>query len=211
MMAHQLPSLPPMESFWADLKPFFDWLEGQLVVETLVPLDILSGEVFQISRTGTYATDISGLNKIQFSATNRVCIKLRYHNKIRTVEPLSFRVNTKTGNRLFYGYERETGHPKAYSVSKIQAVEITNLSYSERYPVEISATGTISMPPLRQLTSVRKNRLTTRRSSTGIRPYKIQCPVCLKIFLRKRMLDTKLNKHKNQYGGDCPGRRGYPV
>ena len=33
MLAHQLPALPPMESFWNDLEPFFDWLAGQLLVE----------------------------------------------------------------------------------------------------------------------------------------------------------------------------------
>jgi len=92
----------------------------------------------------------TSLRKIQFSAANRVCIKLQYKNKSRTVEPLSFRINTKTGNRLFYGYERDAGHVKAYSILKIQSVEITNLSYTEKYPVEISSTGSISMPPIRR-------------------------------------------------------------
>ena len=27
MLAHQLPALPPLESFWRDLEPFFNWLE----------------------------------------------------------------------------------------------------------------------------------------------------------------------------------------
>ena len=204
MLAHQLPSLPPMESFWADLEPFFDWLDGQLEVEKLVPAGIISGDIFQVGRAGYFTSDISGLNKIQFAAANRVCIKLRYNNKLRTVEPLSFRINTSTGNRLFYGHERDSGHPKAYSISKIQSIEITNIPYTEKYPVEISATGSISMPPIRRAT-------TTRRSSSGSYPYKVRCPMCQKTFSRKRMSDTKLNKHKNQYGGNCSGRRGYIV
>ena len=32
---------------------------------------------------------------------------------------------------------------------KIQSVEITNIPYTEKYPVEISPTGSFSMPPLR--------------------------------------------------------------
>lgn len=204
MLAHQLPSLPPMESFWADLEPFFDWLDGQLEVEKLVPAGIISGDIFQVGRAGYFTSDISGLNKIQFAAANRVCIKLRYNNKLRTVEPLSFRINTSTGNRLFYGHERDSGHPKAYSISKIQSIEITNIPYTEKYPVEISATGSISMPPIRKAA-------TARRSSSGSYPYKVRCPMCQKTFSRKRMSDTKLNKHKNQYGGNCSGRRGYIV
>jgi hypothetical protein len=151
MLAHQLPSLPPIASFWADLAPFFDWLEGQLNVEQLVSPDIISGELFQVGSLHDGLTDnIAALNRIQFAAANRVCITLEYKDKLRTIEPLSFRRNTKNGNRLFYGYERDAEHVKAYSLARIQSVAITNLSYIEKYPVEISATGAISMPPVRR-------------------------------------------------------------
>ncbi len=210
MLAHQLTSLPPMDSFWADLEPFFDWLEGQLKVEELVPARNVSGDIFQVGKAEYFTGDISVLKKIQFSAANRVCIKLQYNNIFRTVEPLSFRINTKTGNRSFYGYERDAGHVKAYSILKIQSVEITNISYTEKYPVEISSTGSISMPPIRRAATTRI-RPSVRHNYSGSRPYKVQCPICQKTFSRKRMSDTKLNKHKNQYGGDCSGRRGYIV
>jgi len=210
MLAHQLPSLPPMESFWQDLEPFFDWLNGQLKVEHLVPAKNISGDVFQVGRAEYFTGDISILNKIQFSAANRICIKLLYSDKLRTVEPLSFRTNTKNGNRLFYGYEREAEHAKAYSISKIQSVEITNVPYIEKYPVEISPTGSISMPPIRRTTS---NRISSqvRFGSSNSYPYKVQCPACQKIFPRKRRSDTKLNIHKDQYGRKCTGRRGYII
>ncbi len=61
MLAHQLASLPPIESFWEDLIPFFDWLEGQLKVERLVPADIVSGEIFQVNKADILRTDISVL------------------------------------------------------------------------------------------------------------------------------------------------------
>ena len=214
MLAHQIPSLPPIESFWENLKPFFDWLEGQLEVERLVPADIVSGEVFQINRTDILRTDISGLNKIQFSAASRVCIFLIYNGKQRTVEPLSFRTSSSTGNQLFYGYEREAGHVKAYSISKIQSVEITSIPYTEKYPVEITPTGKISMPPLRRSigrSSTTNLRSPSRRSASSSRPYKVQCPVCQKAFSRARIADAKLNKHKNQFGTTCSGRKGFIV
>ena len=214
MLAHQLLSLPPIESFWEDLKPFFDWLEGQLEVERLIPADTVSGDVFQVNKADILRTDISELNKIQFSAANRVCIFLTYNRKQRTVEPLSFRTSLSTGNRLFHGYERDAGHVKAYSISKIQSVEVTNITYTEKYPLEITPTGKISMPPLRRTTRrLSTSRLSTpyRKSTSSSRPYKVQCPVCQKTFSRARMTDSKLNKHKNQYGTICSGRRGFIV
>lgn len=146
MLDHQLPFLPPMESFWSDLPDFFQWLTGMQPRDEIAPLPIKAGEtIFQLGRTSSAFGIEPFLQRIQFAAANRVCIELGYHAKTRTVEPLSFR-QSKNGNRLFYGYERDAGHPKAYSLSKIQSVEVTNEPYVEKYPVEISASGPISMP-----------------------------------------------------------------
>ena len=124
------------------------------------------------------------------------------------MEPLSFRI-ASNGNRLFYGYERDAEQVKAYSISKIQSVEISNIPYTEKYPVEISPTGSISMPPIRKTASVRIPK--ARINSPGIYSYKVRCPVCNKTFSRKKMSDTELNKHKNQYGTECSGKQGYIV
>jgi hypothetical protein len=126
---------------------------------------------------------------------------------------LSFRTSINTGNRLFYGFERQAGHVKAYSISKIQSIEISNLPYTEKYPVEINPTGTVSMPPIRR-SSTRSSKTKLRslsRNASSSRPYKVQCPVCQKTFSRARMNDTNLNKHKNQLGSTCSGRRGFIV
>lgn len=73
---------------------------------------------------------------------------LEYTDKRRTIEPLSFR-RSSDGSRLFYGFERESYQVKVFSISKIDNVSVTNIPYTEKYPVEISASGTISMPPVR--------------------------------------------------------------
>ncbi len=115
MLAHQLPSLPPMDTFWDDLCPFFDWLNGILDVEELPQSPMVSGDVFNVDRNNLYQSDLVGLNKVQFAAANRLCILMIYSNKQRTIEPISFRT-ANNGNRLFYGYEREAGHVKAFSI-----------------------------------------------------------------------------------------------
>lgn len=217
MLAHQLPSLPPIESFWQDLEPFFNWLEGHLEEEASQTPQNTDEQVFQIGRYSRNSAVEAILHKIQFAAANRVCIKLTYHDKIRTVEPLSFRISISTGNRLFYAYERESAQVKAYSISKIQNVETTNTAYTEIYPVEISATGRISMPPLRRNSTGRtRPNLSSyspprriRRPTTAA--YKVQCPICQKTFPRKKLHETALNNHQNKWGGSCPGTRGYYV
>lgn len=216
MLAHQLPALPPIESFWQDLEPFFDWLHGHLEVEEIEQLPIGKERIFQAGRYSRLGDSPGTLNKIQFAAANRVCITLTYSGKDRTVEPISFRTAVATGNRLFYGYERETSQVKAYNIFKIEGVAVTNIPYTERYPVEISATGNISMPPIRRTSTGSapnrkpiqiKNSFALARKSI----YKIQCPMCHKTFNRDNYSDTKLNKHKNDWGGICSGKTGYHV
>ncbi len=149
MLAHQLPSLPPLESFWKDINPFFEWLNNALKEDKTMPTGKPDEVVFQYGRvTGSKSFD-HVLQKIQFAAANRVCVMLGYADKQRTIEPLSFR-RSRDGNRLFYGFERESNQVKAFSISKIDDVSVTNLPYTEKYPVEISASGAISMPPVRR-------------------------------------------------------------
>lgn len=140
MLSHQLPILPPIESFWQDLESFFAWLTGNLKDQHLVAPFEMDGEIFQPGRVTNAFSINSIIYKIQFAAANRVCIILTYHNQKRTIQPLSFR--RTPNNRLFCGYEQESATPKRFTLSKIQDVRVTNLSYTEKnYPVEISASG----------------------------------------------------------------------
>lgn len=198
MLAHQLSHLPNFDSFWNDLPPFFDWLEGQLSEKRLVSVSTKDEQVFHPGRV-VYAHSTNFLlQKIQFAAANRVCIKLRYSNKTRTVEPISFRISS-SGNRLFYGFERGANHAKAYSISKIQSIEITNISYVEKYTVEISSSGYISMPPIK-----RSSNISGRKNDSK---YIYECPICERKFFRKKR-NSKLNPHKDKDGWACSGRRG---
>ncbi len=198
MLAHQLSHLPTFESFWNELSPFFDWLIGQLYEKKLVSISTKDEQVFHAGRIGHAHSTNFPLHKIQFAAANRVCIKLRYKSKTRTIEPISFRTSS-TGNRLFYGFEREANHPKAYSISKIQSIEITNISYSEKYPVEISSSGRISMPPIKRSSNV----LLVKNGSRFV----YECSLCERKFFRKKR-NSILNPHKDKDGWACSGRHG---
>jgi len=148
MLAHQLASLPPLESFWKDLEPFFQWLKGNITEKHLNSISKNEDErIFNPGRiTGAHSVN-ANLHKIQFAAGNRVCIKMRYKDELRTIEPISFRAIQSTNNRLFYGFHREGSQTKAFTIHKIQSVEVTNIPYVEReHPIEITASGKISMP-----------------------------------------------------------------
>ncbi len=209
MLAHQLPALPPIESFWDDLEPFFDWLEGK--EDRQVEMLDVDGEIFQPGEIANASSMDSVIHKIQFAAANRVCVNLVYHNKSRTVEPLSFRTSSE-GNRLFYGHEREDGHPKAFTLSKIQGVTITNEPYTENYPVEISSSGGVVMPPIRKkrTSAFRPSRARGLSQLSSGTKYTFKCSLCGKHFSRQRNNST-LKAHKSPGGYNCSGRHGYQV
>ncbi|MCY4362086.1 MAG: nucleotidyl transferase AbiEii/AbiGii toxin family protein [Gammaproteobacteria bacterium] len=202
MLAHQLAHLPPMQAFWDDLPLFFEWLTNQLNVSPAISNYARVGEtLFQPGRVTSAFTVNKILHNIQFASANRLCVYVQYNNKNRTIEPLSFRTSS-AGNRLFYGYEREAGHVKAYTLSKIQSVDITEQPYTERYPVEISSTGIISMPPIR-----RALQTSQHSRSIGELKYRYQCSHCGKIFSRIKQ-NNKLRPHKTKTGWSCTGRYG---
>ncbi|HXH32258.1 MAG TPA: nucleotidyl transferase AbiEii/AbiGii toxin family protein [Bacteriovoracaceae bacterium] len=206
MLEHQLPHLPPLESFWEDISPFFEWLYGALDEKNMVTT-IKPGETPLRFGRISFGHIEPFLHKIQFSAASRVCVRMVYSGKERTIEPISFRTSN-TGNRLFYGFEREANHVKAFAISEIQSLEISNLPYHEKYPVEINGSGTISMPPIRRPQSERSISITRSRTiRSGGPKYKYRCTVCDKIFTKKSQ-NSVLGDHKNRSGSKCYGRHG---
>ena len=204
MLAHQLPQLPPMESFWNDLELFFEWLQGNIQEEKLVPVSNQDEIIFYPDRIVSAKSVNSMLHRIQFAAANRICIKLRYSNKLRTIEPISLR-QAKNGNRIFYGFHREDNKIKAFSLGKIQSVEVTNIPYIEKHPVEITASGTISMPPVR---SGRRRNYSRRSYSDSGPRYIYECSYCGREFRRKNR-NSVLSSHKDKNGYSCLGRWGH--
>ena len=144
MLAHQLPFLPSLKSFWDDLKPFFSWLEGNIQEKHFVEISDKDEEVFLPERIkSTLSVDVI-THKIQFAAANRVCVEILYHDKKHIVEPLSLRLS-KDNNKVFYGYEKDSATIKCYILAEIKSINILNLPYKEKeYPIEIATSGPTS-------------------------------------------------------------------
>ena len=137
MLAHQLEELPPLEQFWSELPAFFSWLHEDRSTPALSAYQQGTGESIwnpgRISRTSSGA-----IQKIQFAAANRVCIRLRYSGELRLVEPYSFRTS-REGAKLLYGFHREDNEMKCFRIDRFESVEITKNAFTPRYRVEISS------------------------------------------------------------------------
>lgn len=149
MLAHQLPSLPPLESFWMDIEPFFDWLNDSLQEDKTIQKVAENSAVHRPGRVKGANSIDPVVFKIQFAAANRVCIEFTYNGRKCTVEPLSFLVSS-TQEELFCGFEKEDGKINTFKLLQIEEIEITNLPYCEKHLVEISAAGTSAFPPIRK-------------------------------------------------------------
>lgn len=149
-LEHQLPILPLVDYFIADLKESLKWwVEGDQLAqlpavataagEALVPrerfsaLPVVRGRV--LGKSGTI------LNNIRFAARNQVCVEITYGGISRLVEPYSLR-RPKSGNLLLYAYELLKGNTpsesiKAFQLAEIQNSRLTNTSFRPRFQIEL--------------------------------------------------------------------------
>ena len=136
MLAHQLPLLPPLEIFWQELPPFFEWLNNRKDTEKSLQKIDKEQELWKTERMkNIYSTNFM-IEKIKFSALNRLCVELLHEGKKVTIEPYSFRKNKK-GHILFYGCHHSTKKIDFFNVKDIQSVDITDKSFVPKYVVEI--------------------------------------------------------------------------
>lgn len=230
MLAHQLPRLPDLDTYWNSLPGFFRWLEGRDTRErprlAAIPGD---EQVYQpaYGHLGLRTLNGNSLEIIRFAAGNRLCVNLDYtdnngRRSSRVIEPYSLR-QAQNGNVLLYAVRAEDGQIRAYKITQINDVSITNKVFVPRYQVELSPSGILM--PITQTASSMRLGLPTRRKgvSPAIRQsssrrriskypsngptYVYRCPVCDKKFRRKKQ-NAKLNSHKSKDGWPCSGRSG---
>lgn len=236
MLAHQLPDLPPVGSFWDALHDFFAWLRGAPTRPIPAAYTIAPGE--SVIRERTLHLPVSGrvqaeLEIIRFSAANQLCVKLDYidehgRRSTRTIEPYSLR-RTLDNNFILHAWNVDRDQHRSYRVDRIQGAQTTNRTFTPRYAIELTPTGPVSIPPTAPLRSYAdpsvgsgagapriprpKVRRPARRSVLTFDQgptYIYQCGLCGKKFRRKTM-DSKLNRHKSRSGFDCLGRIGLLV
>ena len=145
-LAHQLPALPPFDSFWEELTTFFDWLEypEKIVPKLPKPIPLALGEVSNVNiwRMGG-GTNI--LDLIRFAAVNHLCVELYYkkgngERKTYLIEPYSLRT-TADKNRLLYGVKLPTGEIRGFRTDRILKANVTEQSFRPRYMIEFIPQG----------------------------------------------------------------------
>jgi hypothetical protein len=99
MLRHQLPALPPLDSFWNVLPEFFGWLESGRA--PAVPMSYAAGSGETILRERTLPLRLrpavqSHIEIIRFAAANRLCVDLGYKSETRRIEPYSCGVRRTT-------------------------------------------------------------------------------------------------------------------
>jgi predicted nucleotidyltransferase component of viral defense system len=140
MLAHQLPTLPPVDQFLDSLGGLFAWLSGEEVVRLeRVPSGREQIEPgFVAPATITTWPGGAPLEQIRFAGANHLLVELDYQRSTRLIEPYALR-QSRAGNLLVYAIKPETGAVRAYRVDRIEGVQVTNTPYSPRYAIELSA------------------------------------------------------------------------
>ncbi len=162
-LAHQLQTLPPVESFYDDLRPALSWwIDNAPTEPVLASISTDSTESIlprvhfpearalpqrslgigrQVNAPLAGGMQAEFLDRIRYAARNRLCVEIEYDGVKRLVEPYSLR-RPATGNLLLYIYELRRGSSpsqkiKAYKVDQIRNAEVTQQVFSPRYAVEL--------------------------------------------------------------------------
>lgn len=157
MLAHQLPQLPPFESFWDELPAVFAWLlqderpamRPMLSVPTAVGLDP-TWRAPALARSWASLGTRAPLEAIRFAAANRLCVELDYRNEqgrrsSRVIEPYSLR-RSAAGDLLLMAVRADSGEPRSYRLERIHNATVTRRVFAPRYAVELTDGGPLPVP-----------------------------------------------------------------
>ena len=140
MLAHQLPALPPVETFWSELPDFFSWMEDRGTPQTPAAFAGAPGE--EVIHEHTQRLSLPGaarshLENIRFAASNRLVVELDYQGSTRRIEPYSVR-RTRDGNIILHAHNLDRNQHRGYRVDRIQGARVTAESFAPRYAVELT-------------------------------------------------------------------------
>jgi WYL domain len=171
MLAHQLPVLPPVDSFWDALVEFFAWLARGFVPPAPAAYQLAEGETLvrlQLGRIGRIMGGRPGLlEMVRFAAANRLCVDLVYRKEndqvVRSrIEPYSLR-RTRAGEIVLHVIRADDQQHRSYRIDRIQEVQVSQQTFVPRYAVELSPEAWLSIPP----TACRAQAYTAPRSSAA--------------------------------------------
>jgi len=221
MLVHQLPELPPFDSFWNELPAVFDWLR-EMPVKVRPPVmgpgryEIDAGWRAPAMASSWRAQGITApLEITRFAAANHLCVELDYQDEggrrgTRTIEPYSL-CRTKAGDLLLYAVRSRDGQDHSYRVDRIFGARATRQAFTPRYIVELCVVEPLISRRVAALPRRASTRPAARRASGfGQVKYVFQCAYCDKKFARTKH-DSALNPHKSKDGYPCPGRVAHYV
>lgn len=218
MLGHQLPVLPPFESFWNVLPEFFTWLNtpetvaakpvhGVLAsIQAAADEELYRPAVGALRREGIHGS--SFIESIRFAGVNHLRVLLRYQGSVRMIEPYSLR-RTRAGDIVIYAIKTESREVRSYRLDRIQGVQVTNEAFAPVYAIELTAGETGAIPPTTR-GRLHWGHMPARTGRHGGPVYVYQCPMCQKQF-RHKTRNPQLNPHKTEHGWPCSGRRGYLI
>ena len=126
MLAHQLPALPSIETFWDALDEFFTWLLGGEVAQIPAAFTMAPGESVireRSLRLPVSKTAQSYLEIIRFAASNRLCVDLDYQGSIRRIEPYSLR-RTQEDHLILHAWNTNKDEHRSYRVDRVQGARV---------------------------------------------------------------------------------------
>ena len=150
MLGHQLPALPAFEQFWQDVPAVFDWLYGRLekvARPSITVADVAVDKTWRPPHMGSAWHASFPLEGIRFAAANHLCVELRYQGSSRLIEPYSLR-QTRDGHLLLFAVKHKTGEDRAYRVDSIEGAQISSITFSPRYLIELTPLGPMTVTPV---------------------------------------------------------------
>jgi predicted nucleotidyltransferase component of viral defense system len=154
MLGHQLPALPPVETFWNELPAFFDWLEGGEAPVVRAAYAASPGETVireRVLRLPVPGRAQSYLEVIRFAAFNRLCVDLDHvdlsgRRSTRRIEPYSLR-RTSEGNIVLHAFNTAKDAHRSYRLERVRGARVTNETFVPRYEVELTPHGPLRIQP----------------------------------------------------------------
>jgi predicted nucleotidyltransferase component of viral defense system len=215
MLDHQLPALPPVEAFWAELPALFAWIEDGRQPAVLEAYPLASGDV--VIRPPAGAISIPGMAStapievIRFAASNRLCVELDYTDErgkrgVRLIEPYSMR-RTQAGDVVLHALRADGSGHRSYRIDRILGARASQRSFTPSYAIELTPTGPISAPLAFYSPRVSTYRPRARSRATSGPAYIYECGRCGKRFEHSKR-DATLRAHNDKNGWPCSGRHG---
>jgi predicted nucleotidyltransferase component of viral defense system len=230
MLAHQLPALPPIDSFLGALSEFFSWLTGQSEPIVLAAHPMAGNTEILRGPAGAFG-NLTGhqpfIETIRFAASNRLCVELDYRDEqgrrdTRLIEAYSLR-RSQAGDVLLMASRADSGAARSYRLDRILGARPMQRTFVPRYPIELTPTGPLSIPETERgsrgggssgwglgSSAIRTRRTPVHRAASTGPKYVFRCMVCGKEFERSTY-DGTLRPHKNRNKMDCYGTTGVYV